>query len=88
VLGASVANLWLLLSREFVLLVILACIIASPIALWLMKDWLQKYDYRIDINGWIFILTGLVAVIIALITVSTQAVKAALTNPVKSLRTE
>jgi putative ABC transport system permease protein len=88
VLGASVANLWLLLSREFVLLVVLACIIASPIALWLMKDWLQKYDYRININGWIFILTGLVAVIIALITVSTQAVKAALTNPVKSLRTE
>jgi putative ABC transport system permease protein len=88
VLGASVTNLWLLLSREFVLLVLLACIIASPIALWVMKDWLEKYDFRVDISAWIFISTGILAVFIALITVSTQAVKAALANPVKSLRTE
>jgi ABC-type antimicrobial peptide transport system permease subunit len=88
VLGASVANLWMLLSKEFVLLVLLACIIASPLAFWIMNDWLQKYDYRISIEGWVFALAGLLAVLIALVTVSTQAVKAALANPVKSLRTE
>jgi ABC-type antimicrobial peptide transport system permease subunit len=88
VLGASVPNLWLLLSKEFVLLVLLACVIASPLAFWLMKDWLQKYDYRITINGWIFVIAGILAVVIALITVSTQAIRAALANPVKSLRTE
>jgi predicted permease len=88
VLGASVTNLWMLLSREFVILVILACLIASPLAFWLMHDWLQKYDYRISIEGWVFALAGLLAVLIALFTVSTQAVKAALANPVKSLRTE
>lgn len=85
---ASIANLWILLSREFVLLMTLSGLIASPLAFWLMHDWLQKYDYRITINGWIFIVAGLVAVIIALFTVSTQAVKAALTNPVKALRKE
>lgn len=88
VLGASVANLWMLQSKEFVLLVILAGVIASPLAFWLMHDWLQKYDYRITIEGWVFALAGSVAVMIALFTVSTQAVKAALANPVKSLRTE
>ncbi|THU34846.1 FtsX-like permease family protein [Niastella caeni] len=88
VLGASVANLWMLLSKEFVLLVLLAGLIASPLALWLMQDWLQKYDYRIAINGWVFAFAGLLAVMIALFTVSAQAVKAALANPVKSLRTE
>jgi putative ABC transport system permease protein len=88
VLGASVANLWMLLSKEFVLLVLLASIIASPLAFWLMHDWLQKYDYRITIGGWVFMAAGLLAVLIALFTVSTQAVKAALANPVKSLRTE
>lgn len=88
VLGASVANLWLLLSKEFVLLVLIACLIASPLAFWLMKDWLQKYDYRIDISWWIFIIAGVLALIIALLTVSTQAIKAAISNPVKSLRTE
>jgi putative ABC transport system permease protein len=88
VLGASVANLWMLLSKEFVLLVLLSGIIASPLAFWLMHDWLQKYDYRITIEGWVFALAGLLAVLIALFTVSTQAVKAALANPVKSLRTE
>ncbi|HEX6426501.1 MAG TPA: ABC transporter permease [Niastella sp.] len=88
VLGASVANLWMLLSKEFVLLVILSSLIASPLALWLMHNWLQKYDYRISINGWVFAIAGLLAVIIALGTVSAQAVKAALANPVKALRSE
>ncbi len=88
VLGASVANLWLLLSKEFVLLVLIACLIASPLAFWLMKDWLQKYDYRIDISWWVLIIAGVLALVIALLTVSTQAIKAAISNPVKSLRTE
>ena len=88
VLGASVTNLWMLLSKEFVLLVLVAFLIASPLAFWLMKDWLQKYDYRIDISWWVFIIAGLLALVIALITVSSQAIKAAIANPVKSLRTE
>jgi len=88
VLGASVANLWALLSKEFVLLVLMACVIAAPLAFWLMKNWLQKYDYRIDISWFVFVIAGLVALVIALLTVSTQAIKAAISNPVKSLRTE
>lgn len=88
VLGASTTNLWVLLSKEFVLLVLLAVVIASPLAFWLMHEWLQKYDYRITVEGWVFVMAGLLAVLIALVTVSTQAVKAALANPVKSLRTE
>ncbi len=88
VLGASIMNLWLLLSKEFVWLVLIACVIASPLSLWLMSDWLQKYDYRINISGWVFAIAGLLAVAITLLTVSFQAIKAALTNPVKSLRSE
>jgi ABC-type antimicrobial peptide transport system permease subunit len=88
VLGASITSLWALLSKEFVWLVFLACLIASPLAYWLMHDWLQKYDYRIDISWWVFAIAGLVAVAIALFTVSTQAIKAALRNPVRSLRSE
>ena len=88
VLGASVANLWMMQSKEFVLLVMLAGIIASPLAFWLMHDWLQKYDYRITIGAWVFALAASIAVLIALFTVSTQAVKAALANPVNSLRNE
>jgi ABC-type antimicrobial peptide transport system permease subunit len=88
VLGASVANLWILLSKEFVWLVLISCLIASPLSLWLMSDWLQKYDYRINVSWWVFVIAGLLAIIIALLTVSTQAIKAAIANPVKSLRTE
>ena len=88
VLGASVTNLWMMQSKEFVLLVILAGLIASPLSFWLMHNWLQKYEYRIAIDGCIFALAGSIAVIIALFTVSTQAVKAALANPVNSLRNE
>jgi ABC-type antimicrobial peptide transport system permease subunit len=87
-LGASVASLWALISREFVWLVLLGCLIATPLALLLMKNWLQKYDYRIDISWWVFALAGLLALVIALVTVSTQAIRAALANPVSSLRSE
>jgi ABC-type antimicrobial peptide transport system permease subunit len=88
ILGASIANLWLLLSKEFVWLILIACLIASPLSLLLMNDWLGKYDYRIDISGWVFVIAALLAIVIALVTVSAQAIKAAIANPVKSLRTE
>ena len=88
VLGASVANVWVLLSKEFVLLVVISCVIASPIAFMLMHSWLQQYDYRIDISVWIFVFAGLIAIVITIATVSFQAIRAALANPVKSLRTE
>ena len=88
VLGASVASITNLLAKDFVLLVLIAFVIASPIAWIGMNKWLQNYAYRIDISWWIFFVTGVLAVVIAIITVSVQAIKAALTNPVKSLRTE
>ncbi|MHA4846104.1 ABC transporter permease [Flavitalea antarctica] len=88
VLGASVPQLWMMLSRDFIGLVILSCIIASPIAYYFLHNWLQKYDYRISIGPWIFLLAGCISLIIAIVTVSFQAFKAALENPVKSIRTE
>ncbi len=88
VLGASVLNITSLLSKDFIRLVIIAFVIASPAAGWLMSKWLQNFAYRIDMHWWMFALAGLVAVAIALVTVSFQAIKAALANPVKSLRTE
>ena len=88
VLGASVANLWALLSKEFVVLVLVACLIASPIAFFLIKAWLQQYEYRIDIPWAVFVIAAGFGVLIALGTVSFQAIKAALANPVKSLRSE
>ncbi len=88
VLGASVAQITALLSKDFVKLVLLALLIASPIAYFAMQKWLEDFAYRINIHWWIFALSGLLAIVIALITVSFQAVKAALANPVKSLRSE
>ena len=88
VLGASVANLWLLLSKEFIWLVGIACAIASPIAWLLMNNWLKKYDYRIDIGWPVFAIAAILALAVALITVSTQAIKAATTNPVNNLKNE
>jgi ABC-type antimicrobial peptide transport system permease subunit len=88
VLGASAQNLAGLLSVDFLKLVVISCLIAFPLAWWMMNDWLREYDYRITINWSIFLFAGLLAILIALITVSFQAVKAALANPVKSLRTE
>ncbi|WP_031525968.1 ABC transporter permease [Dyadobacter crusticola] len=87
-LGASVAQMWALLSKEFVYLVLLSCVIASPIALYFLADWLDKYEYHIELSWVVFAVSALVAVIITLITVSFQAIKAALMNPVKSLRSE
>src|SRR5450432_836315 len=88
VLGASVYDLWQMLSKEFALLVIISCFIAIPLAWYYLNNWLQHYDYRTTISFWIFILSGLSALIITLITISFQSIKAALANPVKSLRTE
>lgn len=88
VLGASVASLFQLLSKEFLLLVLLAFVIASPLAWWAMNGWLQNYEYRINISWNVFAIAGISALTIALITISFQALKAALANPVKSLRTD
>ncbi len=88
VLGASTVNLWNLLSREFVLLVLVSCIIASPIAYYYLDNWLGNYDYRIGIKWHVFALACVMALLITLATVSFQAIKAAIANPVKSLRTE
>ncbi|MEP7144037.1 MAG: ABC transporter permease [Ferruginibacter sp.] len=88
VLGASVTNMITLLSKDFLRLVVLSSIIAFPLAWWVMSKWLQDFSYRINISWWVFAVAGALAVIIALFTVSFQAVKAAIANPVKSLRTE
>ena len=88
VLGASTMNLWGLLSKEFVLLVIISLFIASPIAYYFMENWIQKYSYHTDISWWVFVAAGAGSLIITLLTVSFQAIKAALMNPVKSLKTE
>jgi len=88
VLGASVFNLWQLLSKEFALLVIISCVIAIPLAWYYLHSWLQRFDYRTNISFWIIVASGTGALAITLITVSFQAIKAALANPVKSLRTE
>ncbi|WP_198174908.1 ABC transporter permease [Spirosoma arboris] len=88
VLGASVASIVTLLSKDFLKLVLIAIVIASPIAWWAMNRWLQDFAYKIDIEWWMFALVGLLAVGITLLTVSFQSIKAALTNPVKSLRSE
>ena len=88
VLGASVAGITTLISKEFLKLVIIAIVIASPIAWWLMHAWLQNFAYQINIGWSVFVLAATIAVFIAIITVSMQAIKAAIANPVKSLRSE
>jgi putative ABC transport system permease protein len=88
VLGASVGSVVYIFSKEFIILVTIGFVIASPIAWYFMDRWLQDYVYRINISWWIFLMGGISAVIIALVTVSFQAIKAAVANPVKSLRTE
>ncbi|MFN3849122.1 MAG: ABC transporter permease [Spirosomataceae bacterium] len=88
VLGASVLNLWQLLSKDFVYLVLISCGIAIPIAYYYLNNWLKNYDYRTEISWWIFALSALGALVITLLTVSYQAIKAATVNPVKSLKTE
>ena len=88
VLGASVSGIVQLLSKDFLKLVAISIIIAIPIAWYFMQDWLQNYSYRIEINWWVFVVAGLTAILIAMLTVSFQAIKAAVANPVESLKTE
>ena len=88
VLGASLSNITFSLSRNFLALVIIANIIAWPLAYYFMNKWLQDFAYRINISWWTFIITGGIVLLIALVTVSWQAIKAALANPVESLRYE
>jgi putative ABC transport system permease protein len=88
VLGASVASITSLLSKDFIKLVIVAILVASPLAWWAMSKWLSGYDYRVTISWETFFIAGLISVLIALVTVSYQSIKAAVANPVKSLRTE
>jgi len=88
VLGASVSGITTLLSLDFVKLVVLSIVIASPIAWWAMNKWLQNFAYRIAVQWWVFFIAGIAAVFIALLTVSFQSIKAAIANPIKSLRSE
>jgi len=88
VLGATVTNITAMLSKDFIMLVVLAIVIATPIAWYAMNKWLQVFVYRATIEWWIFALAGLTAILIALITISFQSIRAALANPVKSLRSE
>jgi putative ABC transport system permease protein len=88
VLGATVFNLWKMLSKDFVVLVIISCLIAIPITWYFLNQWLQKYTYRTEISWWVFAAAGAGALGITLLTVSFQAIRAAIANPVKSLRTE
>jgi ABC-type antimicrobial peptide transport system permease subunit len=88
VLGASMAQITGMLSADFLKLVFFACLIAFPISWWATNKWLQSFAYRVTMHWWVFASAALIAMIIALVTLSTQAIKAALANPVKSLRTE
>jgi ABC-type antimicrobial peptide transport system permease subunit len=88
VMGASVSSLWQMLSKDFVVLVLISCFLAMPVGYYVMDGWLQKYEYRVELSWWIFAATTVAALVITLLTVSYQAVKAALMNPVKSLRSE
>jgi len=88
VLGASVASITGMLSKDFLVLVTLSIVISTPIAWYAMSKWLQSFVYRVNVQWWIFVLAGVIALIIAFITISFQAIKAALANPVKSLRSE
>lgn len=88
ILGASVSQLWMILSKDFITLVVISLLIASPIAYYIMSQWLQKFSYRTDISLSVFLIASLGALVITLITVSFQSVKAATSNPVDSLRTE
>ena len=88
VLGASVSQVWKLISLEFVLLVLISCMIATPLALYYMKDWLSDYKNHINISWFVFVVATCIAVFISVVTVSFQAIKAAMANPIRSLRSE
>jgi len=87
-LGASVNSIVYLVAQDFLKLVLIAVCIASPIAWYAMSKWLQDFAYRINIEWWVFVMAGVIAIIIAFITISFQSIKAAIANPVKSLRSE
>jgi ABC-type antimicrobial peptide transport system permease subunit len=88
VLGATVAQLWMMLSKDFIVLVLVSCLLASPLALYFLQSWLNKYAYRVSIGPSVFVASAIVAVAITIVTVSVQAIRAAIANPVKSLRSE
>ena len=88
VLGASVANIVTLLGKDFIVLVAIAIVIAIPVAAYSMNKWLENFAYKTDISFWLFVLASFIAVAIALLTISFQAIKAAIANPVNSLRSE
>ena len=88
VLGASASGITFMLSKDFLKLTLVSCVAAFPLSAWIMYNWLQGYSYRIGLAWWVFALAGGLAVLIALVTVSFQAIRAALANPVKSLKAE
>jgi ABC-type antimicrobial peptide transport system permease subunit len=88
VLGATVGGIWMLISKDFIILVIIALCISAPLSYYFMNTWILKFTYRTDISLGVFVSAGLGAILLTLITVSFQAIKAATSNPVKSLRTE
>lgn len=88
VLGASVVNLWQLLSKEFILLVFIACFFAIPFAYYFTNNWLANYTYRTEVSWWVFALVALMALLITLVTISFQAFKAAFMNPVNAIKGE
>jgi ABC-type antimicrobial peptide transport system permease subunit len=88
VLGASALSLWKMLSGDFVRLVMISILIAVPLSYYFADEWLQQYDYRVELPWWVFVLTGALTIMLTLFTVSYQSIKAALVNPVKSLRSE
>ncbi len=87
-LGASVSQVFLLLTKDFIILVIISCVIASPVAFYFLQNWLLQYSYRIQIGPGVFILASVIAIVITVATISFQAIKAALMTPAKSIRTE
>ena len=88
VLGASLQQLLVLISKEFLKLVVIAFVIAAPLTYWLMSNWLHNYNYRITIHLWLFAIVGIAMLALTLIVVSLNTIRAAMANPVKSLRTE
>lgn len=88
VLGASILQLASILSRDFIRLALIAFVIAAPLAWWVMSDWLQDFNYRVTLSWWIFVLAAASSLLVALLTVSIQAVRAALSNPVKNLKAD